>query len=94
LTSNGVEIGTFTFERSIRAEVATYRLDVAFGSLYTQQLHGFDKLRNDQGIIKKTTPSMNCVTTKVSFRIAVPRSTQQSHHFICPQHLSLFEFFD
>jgi hypothetical protein len=31
--------------------------------------------------------SMNCVTTKVTFRIAVPRSAQQLHRFICPNHL-------
>jgi hypothetical protein len=41
----------FTFERFIRAEVVTYRLDLVFGSLHAQQLHGFDELRNDQGII-------------------------------------------
>jgi hypothetical protein len=37
--------------------------------------------------------SMNRVTTKRTVRIAVPRSTQQTHHFICPN-LSFFEFFD
>jgi hypothetical protein len=31
--------------------MVTYRFNVAFGSLHMQQLHGFDKLRNDQGII-------------------------------------------
>jgi hypothetical protein len=36
---------------SARRYVVTYRLDVVFGSLHTQQLHGFDELRNDQGII-------------------------------------------
>jgi hypothetical protein len=68
----------FTFERPIRAEVVTYRSYGAFGSLHNQQLHGFYELRNAKG----------------SFRIAVPRSTQQLHHFICPNHLSVFEFFD
>jgi hypothetical protein len=42
----------FTFERSIRAEVVTYRLDVVFGSLHAQQPCGFDELRNDEGIIR------------------------------------------
>jgi hypothetical protein len=42
----------FTFERSISAEVVTYRLDVAFGSLHMQQLHGIDELRNDHGVIQ------------------------------------------
>jgi hypothetical protein len=51
-TGKGVEIVNFTFERSIRTEVVTYRLDVAFGSLHTQQLHGIDELRNDQAITK------------------------------------------
>jgi hypothetical protein len=37
----------FTFERSIRAEVVTYRLDVVFGFLHTQQLRGFGEVRND-----------------------------------------------
>jgi hypothetical protein len=40
------------FKRYIRAEVVTYRLDVAFGSLHTLQLHCFDELRHDQGIIQ------------------------------------------
>jgi hypothetical protein len=39
----------FTFKRSIRAEVVTYRLDATLGSLHMQQLHDFDKLRNDNG---------------------------------------------
>jgi hypothetical protein len=47
-----VEIIIFTSERSTSAAVATYRLNVAFGSLHMQQLHGFDELRNDQGIIR------------------------------------------
>jgi hypothetical protein len=38
----------YIFERPIRAEVVTYCLDVAFGFLHTQQLRGFDELRNDQ----------------------------------------------
>jgi hypothetical protein len=51
-TWNGVEIIIFTFEGSIRTEINTYRLDVIFGSLHTQQLHGFDELRNDQRVIQ------------------------------------------
>jgi hypothetical protein len=51
-TWNGVEIIIFPFERYIRAKVVTYRYDVAFGSLHTQQLHGFDEMRNDQGVIQ------------------------------------------
>jgi hypothetical protein len=42
----------FTFEQSIRAEVVTYRLDVAFWFLHTQQLRGFDVSHNDQGVIQ------------------------------------------
>jgi hypothetical protein len=48
---NEVEIIIFNFERHIRAEVVTYRLDVAFGSLHMKQLHDFDELRNDQEAI-------------------------------------------
>jgi hypothetical protein len=40
----------FTFKRSIRAEVVTYRLAIAVGSVKMQQLHGFDELRNDEVI--------------------------------------------
>jgi hypothetical protein len=43
----------FSFKRSIRAEVVTSRLDVAFWSLHMQQHHSLDELRNDQGIIRK-----------------------------------------
>jgi hypothetical protein len=45
---NEVIIIIFTFKRSIRVEVVTYRLDAAFGS---PQLNDFDDLRHDQGII-------------------------------------------
>jgi hypothetical protein len=44
---------------SIRAEVVTYRLDVAFGFLHTQQLRGFDESRNDQGIIQNFSVKIN-----------------------------------
>jgi hypothetical protein len=67
---NGVEIIIISFKWSVRAEVVTYRLDVVIGSLHTQQLHGFDELRNDQGIIQNHRPG----------------STQNFHHFICPNH--------
>jgi hypothetical protein len=53
----------FTFERSIRAEGVTYRLDLAFGSLHTQQLHGFDEFRNDQGIIQNRSAKINTTET-------------------------------
>jgi hypothetical protein len=49
-----------TLKRYIRAEVVTYRLDVAFGFLHTQQLRGFDESRNDQGI----TQNCNAKTKK------------------------------
>jgi hypothetical protein len=42
-----------TFKRPIRMEVVTYGLDVALGSMHAQHRHGFDELRNDQGIIRK-----------------------------------------
>jgi hypothetical protein len=51
-TWNRVEIIILTFERFIRVELVTCRLDVAFGSLHTQQLHGLDESCNDQGIIR------------------------------------------
>jgi hypothetical protein len=49
----------FTFERSICAEVVTYRLDVVFGFLHTQQLRCFDESRNDQGIIQNRSAKIN-----------------------------------
>jgi hypothetical protein len=73
----------FIFKRYIRAEVVTYRLDVAFGSLHTQQLHGFDELRNDQGIIQnrsakidKMTASFYLPSSHSSFRLL--RLTQKN----------------
>jgi hypothetical protein len=56
---NRVKIIIFIFERSIRAEVVTYHYDAAFGSLHTQQLHGFDELCNDQGIIRNCSAKIN-----------------------------------
>jgi hypothetical protein len=50
-----------TFERSIRAEVVTYRWDVAFVFLHTQQLRGFDESRNDQGIIQNRSAKINTI---------------------------------
>jgi hypothetical protein len=47
-----VEIIIFTFKRSIRGEIVTYRFDVVLESLHMQQLHGFDELRNDQAITR------------------------------------------
>jgi hypothetical protein len=54
----------FTSKRSIRVEVVTYRLDVAFESLHSQRLHGFDELRNDQGVIRNRSAKID--TTAVS----------------------------
>jgi hypothetical protein len=58
-----LELGTgrifFSIERSIRAEVVTYRYDAVLGSLHTQQLHGFDELCNVQGIIHKLSVTIN-----------------------------------
>jgi hypothetical protein len=55
----------FTFERSIRAEVVTYRLDVVLGSLHTQQLHGFDEFCNDQAIIQNRSAKMNTTASSL-----------------------------
>jgi hypothetical protein len=55
----------FTFERSIRAGVVTYRLDVVIGSLHTQQLHGFDELCNDQGIIQNCNEKIKKIATSL-----------------------------
>jgi hypothetical protein len=65
----------FTFKRYIRAEVVTYRLDVVLGSLHAQQLHCFDELRDDQGIIQnrrvkpdKMAESLYLLSSHSSFR--------------------------
>jgi hypothetical protein len=47
----------FTFERSIRVEVVTYRKDVVLWFLHTQQLPGFDEVR--QGIIQNHSAKIN-----------------------------------
>jgi hypothetical protein len=62
---NGVEIIIFTFERFICAEVVTYRLNVIFGFLHTQQLHDFDESRNDQGIIQNRTAKINTIVASL-----------------------------
>jgi hypothetical protein len=71
-----VETIIFIFIRSIRAEVVTYRLGVAVGSLHTQQLHGFDELRNDHEIIQNRSAKMTklphhffLLASSFSFRI-------------------------
>jgi hypothetical protein len=74
---NGVEIIIFTFKRSIRADVVTYGLDIIFGSLHMQQLHGFDQMRDDQGVIRERSAKFN--TAIVSL--------------YCPHHVSVFDFF-
>jgi hypothetical protein len=61
---SGVDIIILTFKWSFRAEVVTYRSDAALGSLDMQQLHGFDELRNNQGVIRKYSAKMD--TTAVS----------------------------
>jgi hypothetical protein len=47
--------------------VANYRLDAAFGTLHMQQLHGFDELLNDQGIILSCTAKLNTATVSLYF---------------------------
>jgi hypothetical protein len=73
---NGVETISFFFERSIRAEVVTYRLYVAFGFLHTQQLRGFDESRNNQVIIQNRSFKISTIAASLhlpssysSFRI-------------------------
>jgi hypothetical protein len=72
-----------TFERSIRAEVVTYLHDAAFGSLHTQQLHGFDELRNDQGIIQNRSAKTNTTPASLylpasSFSFQIRRLAKKS----------------
>jgi hypothetical protein len=62
---NGVEMIIFTFERSIRAEVVTYRLDDVFGFLHTQQLRGFDESRYDQGIIQNCSVKIKTIVASL-----------------------------
>jgi hypothetical protein len=66
----------FTLKRSMCAEVVTYRYYFVFGSLHIQQLHGFDELRNAQGVtlnrsakINKTAASLYLPASSFSFRI-------------------------
>jgi hypothetical protein len=42
--------------------------DVALGSLHMQQLHGFDKLRDDQGVIRNRSAKID--TTAVSIHLS------------------------
>jgi hypothetical protein len=69
-----VDLIVFCLKIANRQEVVTYRLADAFGPC----------TRSNSVV------PMNCVTTKQSFRISEPKSTQLLHHFICPHHLSLF----
>jgi hypothetical protein len=62
---NTDQIIVFTFERYIRAKVVTYRLDVVFGFLHTQQLRRFDEPRNDQGIIQDRSAKINTMATSL-----------------------------
>jgi hypothetical protein len=73
---NGIKIIIFNFERSICAKVVTYHLDVVYGFLHTQQLRGFDEMRNDQVIIQKYSVMINTIVASLylpastfSFRI-------------------------
>jgi hypothetical protein len=83
-SSAGVgERNIFTPERSLRAEVVTYRSDLVFGSLHMQQLHGFDELLIDQGIIrnvKKAKPAAKNTTAMIEI--------------VDMQHVLVFDFFD
>jgi hypothetical protein len=49
----------YHLNRSIRADVATYRYNVAFGSLHMQQLYGSDHLRDDQWMIQNCAAKIN-----------------------------------
>jgi hypothetical protein len=73
----GVKIIIFSFERYIRAEVVTYRFDVVFGSLHTQQLHGFDELRNDQRIIQNRSAKIDNMAAAL-----YPPSSHSSFRFL------------
>jgi hypothetical protein len=53
-------------------------LRCCFGSLHAQQLHGFDELRNDQGIIQNRSVKLD----------------KWPNQFICPHHIPVFDFFD
>jgi hypothetical protein len=72
----------FTFERSICAEEVTYRLDVVFGFLHTQQLRGFDESRNDQGLIQNRSAKINATAASLylpasSFILRILRLAQK-----------------
>jgi hypothetical protein len=55
----------FTFERYIRVEVLTYRLDVVFGFLHTQQLRVFDESRNDQRITQNRSAQISTIVSSL-----------------------------
>jgi hypothetical protein len=46
-------------------EVVTYRLDVVFGFLHTQQVRGFDESRSDQGIIQNRSVKINTIAASL-----------------------------
>jgi hypothetical protein len=75
---NRVDIINFTFERSIRVEVVTYRLDVAFGTPHMEQLRGFDEMRNDQGVIRFCSAKID--TTAVSLYLSSLNSVFNFFH--------------
>jgi hypothetical protein len=78
----GSEFIIFTFEWSISAEVVTYRLDVAFGSLHTQKLHGFEESRNEKEIIQNRSANINTTVASLHlpasfFRFRILRLAQK-----------------
>jgi hypothetical protein len=67
---NGVVVIIITSKRSIRLEVITYRLEVAFGSQHIQQLHGFDELLNDQVVVRKRSTAIDTKVVSLYFPLA------------------------
>jgi hypothetical protein len=57
----------------------TYRVGVAFGSLHMKQLHGFDELRNDQGIIRN-----RCAKTRTPVASNLSPGSYLSSRFLPP----------
>jgi hypothetical protein len=67
-----------TLKRPIRAKVVTYRLDEVYGSLHTQQLHGFDEFRNDQGAVQNRCAKVDTAVVSLylpasNFSFRIPR---------------------
>lgn len=64
----GITTTILTFKWPIRAEIATYRCDVVSGSLYMPELHGFDELFDDLGMIQDITAKMKATKESFSFQ--------------------------